>query len=172
VFETPDGLGLIGRAARDNLYVITGDSGMGMTHGTLGAKLVADLILGRANEFAGLYSPSRWMPGALRTLLEENANIAAQYADWLTGGEVGSADDIPAGHGAVVRSGLSKHAVYKDDRGRVHEFSAVCPHLGGVVQWNPGEKTWDCPCHGSRFACTGEVQHGPAVEGLKVIERT
>lgn len=174
VFETPDGLGLIGRAPglRDNLYVITGDSGMGMTHGTLGARLVADLILGRTSPFAGLYSPSRWMPGALKTLLEENANLAAQYADWLTGGEVASADHVPPGHGAVVRSGLSKHAVYKDDRGQVHALSAVCPHLGGIVQWNPGEKTWDCPCHGSRFACTGEVQHGPAVEGLKVTEKT
>lgn len=173
VFETPDGLGLIGRAPalRNNLYVITGDSGMGMTHSTLGARLVTDLIVGRTNEFAGLYSPSRWMPGALKTLLEENVNVASQYADWLTGGEVTSAADIPAGHGAVVRSGLSKHAVYKDEKGQVHELSAVCPHLGGIVQWNPGEKTWDCPCHGSRFGCTGEVQHGPAVEGLNVIEK-
>ncbi|MDY3551343.1 FAD-dependent oxidoreductase [Gemmata sp. JC717] len=173
VFETPDGLGLIGRAPglRDNLYVITGDSGMGMTHGTLGARLVADLILGRTNEFASLYSPSRWMPAALKTLLEENVNLAAQYADWLTGGEVASAASVPPGHGAVLRKGLSKHAVYKDEKGQVHELSAVCPHLGGVVQWNPGEKTWDCPCHGSRFTCTGAVQHGPAVEGLKVIEK-
>ncbi len=170
VFETPDGLGLIGLAPgwRDNLYVITGDSGMGMTHGTLGARLVADLILGRTNEYAGLYSPSRWMPGALKTLFEENANLAAQYGAWFTGSEVDSAADIPNGHGAVVRDGLSKTAVYKDDRGTVHEMSAVCPHLGGIVHWNPGEKTWDCPCHGSRFSCTGEVQHGPAVEGLKL----
>ncbi|VTS00298.1 oxidoreductase : FAD dependent oxidoreductase OS=Desulfomicrobium baculatum (strain DSM 4028 / VKM B-1378) GN=Dbac_1184 PE=4 SV=1: DAO: Rieske [Gemmata massiliana] len=174
VFETPDGLGLIGRAPgfRDNLYVITGDSGMGMTHGTLGARLVSDLILGRTNEFAGVYSPSRWMPGALKTLLEENANLAAQYGDWLTGGEVKSASEIPNGHGAIIRHGLSKSAVYKDDKGQVHEMSAVCPHLGGIVQWNPGEKSWDCPCHGSRFSCKGDVQHGPAVEGLKAIEKT
>ena len=169
VFETPDGLGLIGLAPgwRDNLYVITGDSGMGMTHGTLGARLVADLILGRTSAFAGLYSPARWMPGALKSLLGENANLAAQYGDWFTGGEVKSAADIPNGHGAVVRAGLTKTAVYKDDAGAVHELSAVCPHLGGIVHWNPGERTWDCSCHGSRFACTGEVQHGPAVEGLK-----
>ncbi len=174
VFETPDGLGLIGRAPgfRDNLYVITGDSGMGMTHGTLGARLVSDLILGRTNEFAGVYSPSRWMPGALKTLLEENANLAAQYGDWLTGGEVKSAAEIPNGHGAIIRHGLSKSAVYKDDKGQVHEMSAVCPHLGGIVQWNPGEKSWDCPCHGSRFSCKGDVQHGPAVEGLKAVEQT
>jgi len=171
IFETPDGLGLIGLAPgwRENVYVITGDSGMGMTHGTLGARLVSDLILGRSNPYAGLYSPSRWAPGALKTLLEENANMAAQYTDWLTGGEVKSAQEIPPGHGALVRRGLTKLAVYKDDRGEVHEMSAVCPHMGGIVQWNPGEQTWDCPCHGSRFSCTGEVQHGPAASDLKPV---
>jgi glycine/D-amino acid oxidase-like deaminating enzyme/nitrite reductase/ring-hydroxylating ferredoxin subunit len=171
VFETPDGLGLIGLTPgwRENLYVITGDSGMGMTHGTLGARLVADLILGRANPYAGLYSPSRWMPAAARTLLGEALNMAGQYTDWLTGGDVKTAADIPAGHGGVVRSGLTKLAVYKDQKGQVHEMSAVCPHMGCIVQWNPGEKTWDCPCHGSRFSCTGEVQHGPAVEGLEPV---
>ena len=71
IFETPDGLALIGLAPgwRDNVYVITGDSGMGMTHGTLGARLVADLILGHTNPYAGLYSPSRWAPAALKTLV-------------------------------------------------------------------------------------------------------
>ena len=172
VFETPDGLGLIGLAPgwRGNLYVITGDSGMGMTHGTLGARLVADLILGRTNPYAGLYSPSRWMPAAVKTLFQENMNLAAQYADWITGGEVKSAAEIPGGHGAIIRYGLSKVAVYKDEKGGVHEMSAVCPHLGGIVQWNPGEQTWDCPCHGSRFSCTGEVRHGPAVEGLQALD--
>ena len=173
VFETPDGLGLIGRAPgwRDNVYVITGDSGMGLTHGTLGARLVADLILNHTNPYAGLYSPSRWAPAALKTLLEENANLAAQYTDWLTGGEVSAADEIPPGQGAVVRRGLTKLAIYKDDAGTVHELSAVCPHLGGIVQWNPGEQTWDCPCHGSRFSCTGEMQHGPAASDLARVER-
>jgi glycine/D-amino acid oxidase-like deaminating enzyme/nitrite reductase/ring-hydroxylating ferredoxin subunit len=172
VFETPDGLGLIGLAPgwRQNVYVITGDSGMGMTHGTLGARLVTDLIFGRTNPYAGLYSPSRWAPAALKTLLEENANLAAQYTDWLTGGEVKSAAEIPPGQGAVVRSGLTKLAIYKDDHGGVHEMSAVCPHMGGIVQWNPGEQTWDCPCHGSRFSCTGEMQHGPASSDLKPVE--
>ncbi|HUR52650.1 MAG TPA: FAD-dependent oxidoreductase, partial [Gemmataceae bacterium] len=126
VFETPDGLGLIGRApgGRENEYVITGDSGMGMTHGTLGARLVADLVLGRSNELAGLYSPSRWMPGAAKTFFQENLNLAAQYTDWLTGGDVKSPDHIPPGHGATIRSGLTKLAVYRDDKGKVHQMSA------------------------------------------------
>ncbi len=168
VFETPDGLGLIGHAPgwRENVYVITGDSGMGMTHGTLGARLVADCILERPNPYVGLYLPSRWIPVALRTLLSDNLNMAGQYADWVTGGEVASADDIPSGEGAVVRCGVSKLAVYKDDEGCAFALSAVCPHMGGIVHWNPGEKTWDCPCHGSRFKGTGEVHHGPATAGL------
>lgn len=167
VFETPDGLGLIGAAPWGrNVFVMTGDSGMGLTHGTLGGRLVANLILGRADPLAEVYDPRRWMPAALLTFLRENLNLAAQYADWLTGGEVSSADDIPRGQGAIVRRGLSKVALYKGEDGTVCVLSAKCPHLGAVVQWNPGEQTWDCPAHGSRFGCKGDVVHGPAVQGL------
>lgn len=167
VLETPDGLGLIGAAPWGrNVFVITGDSGMGMTHGSLGGRLVANLVCGRDDPLAAVYDPSRWVPKAVLTLLQENANVAAQYTAWLTGGDVKSADEIPNGHGAVVRRGLSKVAVYKGEDGNVCERSAKCPHLGAVVQWNPGEKTWDCPAHGSRFGCEGNVIHGPAVQGL------
>jgi glycine/D-amino acid oxidase-like deaminating enzyme/nitrite reductase/ring-hydroxylating ferredoxin subunit len=167
VFETPDGLGLIGAAPwGKNVFVVTGDSGMGMTHGTLGGRLVANLVKGEADPLADVYSPSRVMPKALLTFLGENLNLAAQYTDWLRGGDVSSADDIPPGHGAVVRRGLSKVAVYRRDDGTVCERSATCPHLKAVVRWNPGEKTWDCPAHGSRFGCEGELVHGPAVQGL------
>src|SRR5207244_2935492 len=127
VFETPDGLGLIGAAPWGrNLYVITGDSGMGLTHATLGAKLVTNLIAGHDEPLAAVYDPSRWMPKALLTLLREDVNMASQFADWLTGGDVKSADDIPKGHGAIVRRGLSKLAVYKDDTGALCEMSAKC----------------------------------------------
>ena len=172
VFETPDGLALIGLAPWNgpHVFIITGDSGMGMTHGTLGARLVADLVMGRPNEWASVYSPSRMMPGALRTLLGENLNMAAQFTDWLTGGDVKSAHEIPSGHGAVVRSGLTKLAVYKDDQGKVTTLSAVCPHMGCIVRWNPGETTWDCPCHGSRFSATGTCLHGPSTSDLTKAE--
>ena len=84
--------------------------------------------------------------------------------------KVSSVEKIPPGHGAVVRRGLAKLAVYRDKDGKVCERSAACPHLGAVVRWNPGERTWDCPAHGSRFACDGTVIHGPAVENLKPAE--
>jgi len=172
IFETPDGLGLIGLApgSGDNVYIITGDSGMGLTHGTLGARLVADLVMGRSNPYAAAYSPSRWMPGAARTLLQESLNSAVQYTDWLTGGDVKSVDEIPKGQGAVVRSGLTKLAVYKNQDGLATRLSAVCPHMGCIVRWNPGEQTWDCPCHGSRFAADGAVMHGPAISNLRPAE--
>lgn len=172
VFETADGLALIGRTG-ENVYVITGDSGMGMTHGTIGGRLVADLIAGRSvGDLAALFSPGRWTPAAAGTLLGENLNLAAQYRDWLTGGDVKSADDIPPGHGAVVRRGLTKLAVYKTEDGAVTERSAVCPHMGCVVRWNPGETTWDCPCHGSRFSKTGDVLHGPTASALAAPDRS
>ncbi len=133
-------------------------------------RLVANLIRGQADTLEQVYDPSRLMPVALKTFLAENLNLAAQYTDWLTGGDVKLADEIPPGQGAIVRRGLKKLAVYKEKDGKVCEMSAACPHLGAVVRWNPGEQSWDCPAHGSRFSCDGKVLHGPAVEGLKQAE--
>ena len=92
--------------------------------------------------------------------------MVKQYADLLTGGDVQSADEIRPGYGAVMREGMSKIAVYRDDAGKVHRCSAICTHLGCVVQWNHVEASWDCPCHGSRFAPVGKVLMGPAVDDL------
>jgi glycine/D-amino acid oxidase-like deaminating enzyme/nitrite reductase/ring-hydroxylating ferredoxin subunit len=169
VMETIDGVAFIGRnpADKDNVYIATGDSGMGMTHGTLAGLLLTDLILGRDNPWAKLYDPSRKTLRAAKEFLSENLNVAKQYTDWLTAGEASSVADIAAGAGAIIREGLSKVAVYRDDSGAAHRLSAVCPHLGCIVAWNSSEKTWDCPCHGSRFACTGEVVVGPANRGLE-----
>ena len=166
VQEPTDGLGFIGVAPTkgENVYVITGDSGMGLTHGTLGAMLVTDLIMGQENPWQKTYDPSR---AALTTeRVTENANTAAQYVDLVTGGDVASIDDIPAGEGALIRQGLHKLAVYKASDGTFHKMSALCTHLKCVVQWNGTEDTWDCPCHGSRFDATGKVLMGPAVDNL------
>ena len=172
VFDTADGVALIGLAPWNgpNVYVVTGDSGMGMTHGTIAGKLLTDLIQGRPSETAALYSPSRTTPVALKTLVAENANTFAQYTDWLTGGDVKAVEDIPPGQGAVVRRGLTKLAVSKSTTGEVTTLSAVCPHMGCIVQWNPGESSWDCPCHGSRFDAQGTCLHGPSVANLAKVE--
>lgn len=174
VMEPVDALGYAGRNPldADNIFIITGDSGHGMTHSTLGAMIVTDLILGRDNPWAKLYDPGRvtLKPSVAKEFAKENANVAAEYTDLLTGGDVSSEDDIEPGSGAVLRSGLSKVAVYRDPTGQTHKCSAICPHLGCVVHWNSTEKSWDCPCHGSRFTAYGELVNGPADKPLDKVE--
>jgi Rieske Fe-S protein len=167
--EPVDGLAFIGRnpADDDNVYIVTGDSGNGMTHGTLAGMLISDLIAGRDNPYAKLYEPARKSLKAAPSFVEENANVVGHMVkDWMKGSEVDDRDDIPRGQGAVVRDGLTKIAVYRDTDGSLQECSAVCTHLGCIVQWNSGEKSWDCPCHGSRFATDGAILNGPAHEPL------
>jgi glycine/D-amino acid oxidase-like deaminating enzyme/nitrite reductase/ring-hydroxylating ferredoxin subunit len=168
VMEPVDSLAFIGHNPldKDNVYTVTGDSGNGMTHGTIAGILITDLILGRHNPWQSLYDPGRVTLRATKEFAKEAVNMAAQYTDWVTGGDVSSPDQIEKGAGAVIRRGALKVAVYKDPTGALHERSAICPHLGCIVQWNPAEKTWDCPCHGSRFDKFGEVINGPANTGL------
>jgi Rieske Fe-S protein len=172
VMEPVDGLALIGRNPldHDNVYVATGDSGNGMTHGTIAGMLLTDLIVGRDNPWAGLYDPSRKSLGAIKAFAKENLNVAVQYVDLVTPGEVSDVEAITPGEGAILRRGATKVAVYRDEHGELHERSAFCTHLGCVVRWNSLEKTWDCPCHGSRFQIDGHVVNGPAIMGLKVTD--
>jgi Rieske Fe-S protein len=162
--ETIDGLAFIGRNPldADNVFVVTGDSGMGMTHGTIAGMLLTDLIHGKDNPWAKLYDPSRKRVRAAWTYVKEAANMAAQYTDWFTGSEVNSVDEIRNNCGAIIRRGLRKIAVYRDEAGDLHERSARCPHLGCIVHWNSAETSWDCPCHGSRFDKFGKPIIGPA----------
>jgi Rieske Fe-S protein len=134
--------------------------------------LLTDLILGRENAWASLYEPSRKTLGAVERFARESLNVAAQYTDWLTNGHIKDDMSVPAGSGAVVRRGLLKIAVYRDEAGCLHECSAVCPHLEGIVAWNHSEKTWDCPCHGSRFDTFGKVLNGPANSNLAPVQQT
>ena len=172
VMEPVDGLAFIGpnSDATPGVYVISGDSGNGMTHGTIGGMLLTDLIAGRANPWAALYNPGRVNLHATKAFASEGVNMAAQFVDWVTPGAVDSVNAIAPGTGAVVRRGLSKVAVYRDEANALHEQSAVCPHLGCIVDWNTLERTWDCPCHGSRFDAKGQVVNGPANDNLKAVE--
>lgn len=168
VLEPQDGLAFIGRNPGDkNVYIVTGDSGMGITHGTLAGQLLADLIAGRENPWATLYEPSRKSLGSVVEFLKENLNVAREYLKHLTPAGLSSEDEVQPGDGAVVRDGADKLAVYRDEEGRVHRRSAICPHLGCIVQWNSSTKSWDCPCHGSRFDAYGKVLAGPARSDLK-----
>jgi glycine/D-amino acid oxidase-like deaminating enzyme len=172
VMVSVDRLAYLGRNPldHDNVYVATGDSGTGLTHGTIAGMLMTDLIMGRENPWTNLYSPSRVTMGAAENYAREAANMVAQFADWLTAGDVEKDHLIPLGTGAIVRHGLTKVAIYREADGTFHECSAVCPHLGGIVCWNHAEKTWDCPAHGSRFDRFGKVLHGPADRDLSALE--
>lgn len=171
VMEPSDGPAFLGRNPMDekNVYVITGDSGNGMTHCTIGAMLVTDLILGHANPWASLYDPARKVTRGMADFVEEQINTAAQYGDWAKGGELQSGQQLAPGEGAIINQGLQKVAVYRDDQGALHAVTAKCPHLGCVVHFNSAERSWDCPCHGSRFSISGAVLHGPSYAPLDPV---
>lgn len=170
VMEPVDYLGFIGRNPGDaeNVYIATGDSGHGMTHCTIAGMLITDLIMGRKNPWQALYDPARISlnTNATGEFLKENLNVAKQYSDWVTPGDAPTADSLLPESGCVIRKGSAKVAVYCDKDGIHHEKSAVCPHLGCIVHWNQVEKSWDCPCHGSRFNAEGKVISGPALSDL------
>jgi len=170
VLEPTDRLAYIGpNPGQEHVFVATGHSGNGMTYGGVAALLLSDLILSKSNAWLEAYDPSRKPKStrSLGTFLRENLNVARQYAGWLLGnGDTNQIAQIPRGQGAVLRRGLKRIAVYVDEQGRAHERSAKCTHLGCVIAWNRAEKSWDCPCHGSRYDPYGRVLAGPAVRDL------
>jgi len=171
VLEPNDGLALIGRNPLDddNVFVATADSGTGLTHGTIAGILISDLITARENPWTGLYDASRKRLRAAADFARENLNAVAQYGDWLRPGPSRAESRLTPGSGAVIQRGFKKIACYRDESGALVERSAICRYLGCVVRWNSVERTWDCPCHGSRFDCAGHELHGPATSDLAPI---
>jgi glycine/D-amino acid oxidase-like deaminating enzyme/nitrite reductase/ring-hydroxylating ferredoxin subunit len=174
VLEPNDYLAFIGRNpdGAEHVWLASGDSGMGMTHGTIAGILLEALLMGRDHPWGKLYDPKRITLHAreLATLAKENADVAVHATvDYVKPGQVDDAAVIPRGEGRIIRRGMHKVAAYRDDSGTVHERSAVCTHLKCIVNWNTAEKSWDCPCHGSRFSATGKVIGGPATMDLEEL---
>ncbi len=169
IIEPLDGLAYIGLnpGDKENVYIVSGDSGHGLTHGTIAGMVLSDLIRGVENRYAGIYDPARFNWKRIGQFTRENYKGAIQYADWFMADEMRSPDELLAGEGAIFSDGVHKIAIYKDENGHLHEFSAACPHLKGVIRWNSAEKTWDCPFHGSRFSKYGEVLNGPSMSNLQ-----
>lgn len=169
IFEPVDHLAFIGKnQGCERVYVITGDSGDGLTHFTLAGRLVADEIEGKENEWAKTYSPKRVgsVLKSLPSLVTHDLQINAQYKRFLQS-DITDIEDLVPGTGGVLNPKTKKPmAVYKDEAGKVHTFSALCPHLKGVVCWNHAEKSFDCPVHGSRFSKEGVCVSGPAKANL------
>lgn len=172
IIEPHGGLPMIG-GSKEQVYIATGYAGQGMTFGTAGAMLVSDLILGVSNPWKDLFDPMRNRPHiTTREFITENAHFPAHLiADRVASAnvEATSTEEVANGEGKIVRVGR-KIAAFRDDAGTLHCLSPVCPHLKCDVAWNPAERTWDCPCHGSRFAPTGAVLNGPAREPLTRME--
>ena len=165
-----DGVLYIGklRPGSEHLYVATGFNAWGMTNGTLAALIIADLILEAANPWAEFYDPNRLnLRASAPTMIKEGLSAARHFiGDRLAKGARSPAD-IPPGEGEVLEAGGERLAIYKDEQGMLHAVSPVCTHMRCIVGWNSVEKSWDCPCHGSRFSVEGRVLHGPAVVDLE-----
>ncbi|MBE9126669.1 MULTISPECIES: FAD-dependent oxidoreductase [unclassified Coleofasciculus] len=152
----------------NHIYVATGFTLWGMSKGTLSGMLLSDLILGRENPWAELYDATRATPFVSETSLKENSNVAKHWVgDRLKGLDNSSFSEVARDEGKLVTINGNKVAAYRDEQGTVHAVSAVCPHLACIVDWNSAEKSWDCPCHGSRFTYDGELIQGPAVKDLE-----
>lgn len=172
VLEPIDYVGFIGRnPGENNIYIVTGDSGQGITHGAVAGMLIADLILRGESPWSAVYDPARRPIKAMGEFVRENATAAKSFAEFLAPGEKRSADDLLPGEGAIIRSGLNKIAAYRREDGSLCECSAACAHLGCHIHWNSFERCWDCPCHGSQFSPEGEALNGPAFSPLERIER-
>ncbi|MEA2466437.1 MAG: hypothetical protein QOJ57_563 [Thermoleophilaceae bacterium] len=171
-----DGVPFIGRLApfQKRLWVATGFMKWGLTNGTAAGMILRDLIAERANPWAELFDATRFKPlASAKELVKENANVGVHFVgDHLGRPDVRSVDSLAPGQGGIVRRGASKVAAYRDESGAVHAVSAVCTHLGCQVKWNQAERSWDCPCHGSRFDVSGRVIQGPAVKDLEPKETT
>ena len=171
VIETPDGLPYIGQSA-DHQYSATGYSGNGLTFGTLAGMMMSDAILGRSNPWTELFDPRRKaLTRGLWDYVKENIDYPYYLIrDRFAGAEAKSLRAVKRGQGKVIERLGAKVAAYRDAAGSVTLCSAICTHMGCVVGWNTAERTWDCPCHGSRFKPTGEVISGPAEAPLPEVD--
>jgi nitrite reductase/ring-hydroxylating ferredoxin subunit len=170
--STLDGVPYVGRyhPGAKRLFVATGFGQWGMTGGTAAGLLLRDLVLGEKNDLTSLYDPNRVSLRSVGSFVSNNATVAkylaTDHARALRGAD---ADSLEPGAARVGRRGAAMVASYRDEAGELHEVSARCTHLGCLVAFNNAERSWDCPCHGSRFDVDGSVLQGPAVRPLRKI---
>jgi glycine/D-amino acid oxidase-like deaminating enzyme/nitrite reductase/ring-hydroxylating ferredoxin subunit len=170
VLDTIDYAGFIGRNPGDErIYVHTGDSGQGLTHGVMGAMLNTALIVEGSSPWAEVYAPDRKPVRAIKNYLSENMTVLKNLSEYVAPGEISSIDELKPGEGAILRRGLRKLAAYRDETGSVRLHSAACTHIGCHLHWNRFETCWDCPCHGSIFDVDGQPVNAPAISPLAKV---
>lgn len=167
-YKSSDGLPFIGESADDNIFVATGFSTDGLTYGVVSAMIFRDILTGKSNNWAEVYKAKRFTPlKSAKTFIKENVNVMGEYLKDIPGKEEAEKfSEVKSGEGKIVEVKDEKLAVHRSVEGKLHVCSAVCTHMECIVNWNNNEKTWDCPCHGSRFKPTGEVIEGPAFSPL------
>ncbi|MCC9135751.1 FAD-dependent oxidoreductase [Pontibacter silvestris] len=168
-YKPADALPYIGTSPlQNNTYIATGFAADGLVYGTLSGMIISDIIAGKENEWAKLYDPTRFTPiASAPKFAKENIDVAFHLVkDFLFYGETDQLKEIRAGEGKTIEIDDEKLAAYRDEEGQLHVVSSICPHMGCVVHFNNAEKSWDCPCHGSRFSIEGEVLEGPAYHNL------
>jgi Rieske Fe-S protein len=168
---TVDHVPYVGRLnpREERVFMATGFAKWGMTGGTAAALLLADLLTGRENPWAPLLDPNRLtLRASAPRLIKENLHAGLRFVgDRVSKPGLRAAEELAAGEGDIVRLHDERVAAYRDDDGTLHAVSPTCTHLGCQVNFNAAERSWDCPCHGSRFAPDGSVLQGPAVHRLE-----
>lgn len=167
-YKSADKIPYIGTFGDDQIYIATGYSTDGLVFGTVAGILLCDLIRGKENPWSKMYDPGRVNPmKSAGRVLKENVNVMGQLVkDWVFNADIEKAADVEKNEGKLVVVDGKKYGAYRDQSGKVHMVSAVCPHMGCIVHWNKSESTWDCPCHGSRFTTTGKCIEGPSLHDL------
>jgi Rieske Fe-S protein len=167
-FEPTDGMPLIGQVpGKKNIWIATGLSGVGLTHGTMAGRMIAEQISGAATPLAEYFSPARFSLRDMGSVITEQAKGLTDYAERIMPAREVNTADIKKGEGMVGEIDGEFVAVHRDDQGQIRKCNPICRHMGGVVHWNPFEKTWDCPVHGGRYASCGQRIYGPPEEPLK-----
>lgn len=172
-YESTDGLPYIGYLSeKKNQFVATGFSGNGMIYGTLSGKIISDIIIKGKSKYQSLFSPSRVKPIAdVQSFVKENADVIKHFvSDRLSVDKLKNIVEIRKGEGKIVKYEGKKIAIYKDKEGELFALNPVCRHAGCIVQWNSAELSWDCPCHGTRYAIDGSLLNGPASTDLPSLK--
>lgn len=161
-------------AGYHNIFVATGFHKWGMSNGAAAGMLLADQILGQANPYAGLFDPTRTKLKAVDAIsfIKDNSSVAKELVKGKLKSTSKNVEELQNGQGGLVKVGGKKAGGYRDEYGQLHLVDTTCTHLGCETKWNDAERSWDCPCHGSRFSYKGEVLDGPAVKPLKKIEES